>query len=315
MRLRLAVPLLPILVFALLAGPAAARRKPPPRADLGTITLDRTDPTVPAEVAGTPMYLAVTLNDGLYLDGQVAGRLALDWKKGDLEYVGRVEVQHREAAGPVVISTIGAPMLIQTQDEPCCGGHEGAISATQLPWSVVRIGQARTAERLFPAESDLTSGLSIPWLIGRQTIRIVLAPGTPETVATASAAAILADAYGGHLHNEVRRVPVAYGIKRSVRDMSFDRPIDPLGLTLDRVAVRIGDYAGDTSLPEPPETPVGKDEIVVKHKRLPPQFRWAAITIGDDVLRRCSQISVYRDQGRIGLACDPAVTYDLGAIN
>jgi hypothetical protein len=208
----------------------------------------------------------------------------------------------------VAIAGTTAPMLMQTQDQPCCAGHDGAISAAALPWSTVRVGDARgMAERLYPLESDRQSGLSVPWNLDGRIIHIVLSPDAAETVVTASAAAILAQAYGGHLENAAREVVVAYGVARTVREMNFDRPIDPLGFRLDRIAVRIGDFAGDSSLPEPPSPEGQRDEITVRHKPLPPQFRWPAITIGRDLLGRCPGIAFYRGgeggMASIGLAC------------
>ncbi|HEY0270878.1 MAG TPA: hypothetical protein VGC10_07810 [Sphingomonas sp.] len=295
-------------MIALLIATPAGGRAPPPPPDLGAVTLDRADPAVDAMVAGMPVRLAVTLDSGLYLAAVTAARLPLDWRKGEPEQVGRVRIDHRQAAGAVTIAGATVPMRIQTQDEPCCDGHDGAISVADLPWSTVRIGEdGGLAERRFPLELDNQSGLSVAWRVNGHVIHVVLAPSAPETVATASAAAILAQAYGGHLEDAVRAVPVAYGVARTVRDMRLDRPFDLLGFRLARVAVRIGDFAGDSSLPAPAMPDARGDEIEVRHKPLPPQFRWAAITIGRDLLGRCPAITFRRagDDGNpaIGLAC------------
>ena len=144
-------------------------------------------------------------------------------------------------------------------------------------------------------------------MVGGRVVHLLLAPDAPETVATASAAALIAETNGGHLEHAARDVVVAYGVTRTVRDMTLDRPIAPLGFRLDHVAVRIGDFAGDTSLPEPIATPGADDEITVRHRRLPPQFRWPAITIGRDLLGRCPGIAFHRGgEGAapsIGLSC------------
>jgi hypothetical protein len=302
MRRRLA------LLALLIAAPVAAREAPPP--DLGTIVLDRADPAVAGTLAGVPARLAVSFDTGLYVSAATAARLPLDWRKGEAENVGRVRIEHREAVGEAAIGGVIAPMLMQTQDAPCCDGHDGAISVEDIPWSTVRIGNGRgTAERRFAMVRDSQSGLSVPWRVGGHVIHIVLAPNVPETVATASAAAILADAYGGRLDNASRQVVVAYGVARTVRDMRFARPIDPLGFALDRIAVRIADYAGDTSLlaAQAPLPAAGAGEIEVRHKPLPPQERWPAITIGRDLLDRCPALAFYRygaDRGpEIGLLC------------
>ncbi len=291
-----------ILAALLLAAPVGARRPPPPP-DLGTVTLDRADPVIEATVAGVPARLAVTLDDGAYLSTAFARRVPLSWQPGGHEEVGRVKVPFRRAAGEVAIGGVVTPMRLDVPDAPCCAGHDGAIGAVDLPWSVVRIGQGGTRpERRWPAETDDQSGLSIPWAVGRDTIHILLAPDAPETVATASAAAILARAYGGRFEGQARDARLAFGVSREVRDMVFERPADPLGFHLPRIAVRLADFEGEHRLPQEK----AGEGILVRHAPPPAQHGWPAITIGRDWLGRCPVISVYRDEGLIGLVCDPA---------
>lgn len=295
-------PARPILLAALfLAMPSAARRPPPP--DLGAITLDRTDPTIAASIAGTPARLAVTLDTGVYLAPPFASHVPLDFRPAGYEEIGRVRLPYRQAAGEVEIAGATTPMAIAVHEGPCCRGHDGAIGAADLPWSVVRIGTGgRTPEQRFPAESDDRSGLNIPWRVGRSTLHVVLAPDAPETLATASAAAILAKAYGGHFEGQGRQAVVAFGITRTVRDMVLGRPAPLLGFELKRVAVRLADFEGQGRLPQEQH----KDGILVRHAPPAAQHGWPAITIGRDLLGRCPVISVYRDEGAIGLVCNPA---------
>ncbi len=282
-----------------------AEARPANDTDLGEVRLTRVDPAADAVVAGLPMRLSVSINPGLDLAAPLAARLPLLWRPGGIEYVGRMRVRHREAESTVTIAGITMPTTLQTQDAQCCGGRDGAIGVSDLPWSIIRIGVAGAEpEQRFPFTTTEQSGLSIPWRVGRETIHIVVAPEASETIATASAAAILARAFGARLGDEAHEVPVAYGITRPVRNMTLGRPAMLLGFRLDHIGVRIGDYAGDTDLPQPDLSSVpSPDEIVVRHKPAPPQFRWAAITIGRDLLDRCSQISVYRRTEQIGLVC------------
>lgn len=292
-----------ILAGLLLGAPLGARRPPPPPPDLGTVTLDRTDPVVDATVAGVPAKLAVVLDQGVYLAPPFAEKVPLPWKPGGYEEVGRVRVPFRQAAGEVAIAGTVTPRAMSVHDGPCCRGHEGAIGAAELPWSVVRFGQGDGAgERRFPAENDAESGLSIPWRVGKSTVHIVLAPDAPETLATASAAAILAGVYGGHFEGQARQAVVAFGVNRQVRDMVLSRPALPLGLKLARVAVRLADFEGSGKLPREKAT----GDILVRHAPAPPQHGWPALILGRDLLGRCPVISVYRDEGAIGLVCKPA---------
>jgi hypothetical protein len=292
-----------ILAACLFAAPLGARRlPPPPPPDLGTILLDRMDPVVDATVAGVPAKLAVVLDQGVYLAPPFADRVPLAWKPGGYEEVGRIRVPFRQAAGEVAIAGVAAPMALSVHDGPCCRGHEGAIGAAELPWSVVRFGRGDGAgEQRFPAENDGQSGLSVPWRVGKAMVHIVLAPDAPETLATASAASILADAYGGHFEGQARQAVVAFGITRQVRDMVLNKAAAPLGLRLDRVAVRLADFEGSGKLPQ--EKADGG--ILVRHAPPAPQHGWPAIILGRDLLGRCPVISVYRDGAAIGLVCKP----------
>ncbi len=292
-----------ILAALLLAEPLGARRPPPPPPDLGTVTLDRMDPVVDATVAGVPAKLAVVLDQGVYLAPPFAEKVPLPWKPGGYEEVGRVRVPFRQAAGEVAVAGVATPRALSVHDGPCCRGHEGAIGAAELPWSVVRFGEGSGAgEQRYPAENDDESGLSIPWRVGKSTVHIVLAPDAPETLATASAAAIIAGTYGGHFEGQARQAVIAFGVNRQVRDMVLSRAATPLGLRLDRVAVRLADFEGTGKLPQ--ERAGGG--ILVRHAPPAPQHGWPALTIGRDLLGRCPVISVYRDEAAIGLVCKPA---------
>ncbi len=293
----------PLIAAALVLAPPVGARRPSPPPDLGSVTLDRADPVVEAQIAGVPVRLAVALDDGVYLAPAFADRVPLAWEKAGYEEVGRVRVAYRDAAGEVAVAGVTRPMRITVHEGPCCAGHDGAIGAADLPWSVVRIGRGGTSpEQRFPAESDDQSGLNIPWRVGNGTIHVVLSPDLAETVATASAAAMLAKSYGGRFEGQARQASLAFGVTREVRDMLLDRPAPLLGFRLERIAVRLADFEGSGKLPQDKEG----EGILVRHAPQPPQHGWAAITIGRDLLGRCPVVSVYRDEALIGLVCDPA---------
>lgn len=292
-----------LLSLTILLVPPAVGRRPPPPPDLGTVTLDRADPVVEARVAGVPARLAVVLDDGVFLAPTFADRVPLAWEKAGHEEVGRVRVAVRDAAGEIAIAGVVQPMRVTVHDGPCCGGHDGAIGAADLPWSVVHLGrESARPEQRFPAESDDQSGLNMPWRVGSGTIHVVLSPDLAETVATASAAAILVQTYGGHFEGQARQATLAFGVAREVRDLALDRPASLLGFPLGRIAVRLADFEGSGKLPQDK----AGEGILVRHAPQAPQHSWAAITVGRDLLGRCARISVYRDEAMIGLACDPA---------
>jgi hypothetical protein len=267
------------------------------------VTLDRAAPVVDATVAGVPARLAVTLDTGVYLAPALAARVPLAWGPGRYEEVGRVRVRFRQATGAVAIAGVDRTVRLQTRDAPCCAGQDGEIGVMDLPWSVVRIGQGPAgAETRYPAEVDAQSGLSLPWKVRGTVIHVILAPDQAETVATAAAAAVLAKAYGGQFAGPGRELALAYGVPRAVRDIAFARPPVLLGASLDRIAVRLGDFGGGAALPEEPA-----GEGIVVRRKVRAQQGWPAITVGRDRLARCPVITVHRDAGTIGLACDPSL--------
>jgi hypothetical protein len=293
-----------VLLAALIAVPAIARRPAPPP-DLGTLTLDRADPAIDATVAGIPARLAVALDarDTIELAPSFVARPDLLWQPDNSEEIGRVSLPSRMAAGEVALGGVVTPTKLTTHDRPCCAGHDGELGPLHMPWSIVRIGAGGGVEKRWPAAFDEQSGLHIPWRTPAGTIRLILSPRAGETIATASAAAILAKAYGAHFTGEGRSAPIAFGISRQVRDMVLDSPAPLLGFTIQRIAVRYADFAGGRTLPR--DAP--DEGIIVRHRGPASQHDWPAIAIGRDLLDRCPAIAVYRagaDGGpEIGLSC------------
>jgi hypothetical protein len=289
-----------LLLAALIAAPAVGRAPPPPP-DLGPIALDRADPVVDVTIAGTPARLAVSLDtrDTIELALAFSARPDLQWQADTHEEVGRVIVQTRMAGALVTIGGVAGPTKLTTHDRPCCAGHDGELGPLHLPWSTVRLGTSNLPERRWPAQFEEQSGLFIPWQTPAGTIRLILSPHADQTIATASAAAILAKLYGGHFTGEGREAPIAFGISRQVRDLVLDRPAAMLGFAVSRIAVRYADFAGGRTLPE--DAP--DEGITVRHRGPRSQHDWPAIAIGRDLLDRCPAIAVYRAGPEIGLSC------------
>jgi hypothetical protein len=289
------------LVIALLVAAPAVGRAPQPPPDLGTVTLDRSDPVVDATIAGSPAKLSVALDtrDTIELAPSFSARPDLQWQADAHEEVGRVIVQTRMAGARVTIGGVAGPTKLTTHDRPCCAGQDGELGPMHLPWSTVRIGTSRLPERRWPAQFEEQSGLFIPWQTPAGTIRLILSPHASETIATASAAAIVATLYGGHFTGEGRDAPIAFGISRQVRDLVLDRPAAMLGFTVKRIAVRYADFAGGRTLPgDAPD-----EGITVRHSGPRSQHDWSAIVIGRDLLDRCPSIAVFRAGPEIGLSC------------
>lgn len=130
-------------------------------------------------------------------------------------------------------------------------------------------------------------------------MRVRFDPHHPRTLATANAAARIAAAHDGVLLNETEQVEIAFGIERTARTMRLGRPLTVGPLTIEKMGVRVADFGSTASIKEEDQDP---DEIVVVggKKRDPKRDR---LSIGADLLDRCSSIIFDKPAKRIRLTC------------
>ena len=121
----------------------------------------------------------------------------------------------------------------------------------------------------------------------------------PDTIATAAAASSRAASHGGQLHGKPRDVVVAVGAVRPVRDVVFARPVDVAGIRFTRVATRVFDWSGKTSIPD---ADIAADEAVVAG-RAGAQREWGKLAIGNDHLAACAEIAWTAVPPAIDLVC------------
>ena len=136
--------------------------------------------------------------------------------------------------------------------------------------------------------------------VGGQPLRIRIAPYLARSVATAAAAAQLAEGLGGRLDDRTDMAEIAFGLRRPVRGMVLARPLAIGPLSLDTVAVRTADGGSVAALPTMTAVEADPDEIVVvaKGRRAP-----GSMTLGADELRRCSSIVFDKPARVIRLTC------------
>lgn len=296
----------PRLVLAGMAAlavplPAAARPAGPPQ---GTLTLDLDDPVVVVIIGGMPLRLRVDLDqrDAIEINDDVAGRLALPFERGSTDEVGRIEVPSRIA--PASFEMNGRTMLATLSTHGrCCRGVDGAVSPALLPYAVIRFvraGAAAGSTLSFTITRDSDYGLQSPQPAGRETVLVKFSLTRGETLATASAGAILAQAQGGRFTGGTTPAEVAFGIERPTRTITFDRAITLAGFRFAAIRTRTADFGGRRQLPQEANAP---DEIVVR-RRVRRQQDWPAIVIGRDRLDRCSEISLAPSTATLTLRCD-----------
>lgn len=281
------------------AAPARTRAAPP----MGELVLDLGDPAVTATIAGIRLRLVVSLDtrDVIELDPRAAARLPLTWAAGGEIEVGRVLLPGRQARAEAEIGGRRVTLVVATHDRAWCAGADGEIGPELLPYARVRFvrrggaGLAAAPAALEPrrlrALVSPRAGLVAIEGRGANAIAIKFAPGHDETVATASAAAIVAARAGAAWAGPARPLPLALGVVRPVRPLRLAAPATIAGFKIATLLVRIADFRGGRELPGDP--PAGADLVVTARNR-PSQHDWPAVSLGRDVLDPCAEIAVVR---------------------
>jgi len=265
----------------------AAHKPPVPSGDL---VLDMANPVIAVEIDKVPMRLRVDLDreDSIELNPASAARLPVKWEEGAEMDVGRVRLANRVAGVSLEVDRRIVPAEVSQHGRDCCQNVDGVIGPDLLPFATVRWRNAAatdpTASRTLPLDADENEGLSAVTEVGRVRVRFAL--GMSETIGTAAAGAALARLWGGHWGGPEQRVTLVFGVKRPARPMIFTHPGTVAGFPIDRLLVRLSDFAGDAKLPA---DRAQAGEVVVAH-HLERQHAWPAVTLGSDRLSRCAEI-------------------------
>jgi hypothetical protein len=263
----------------------------------------RIDPGAPGRPVLAPDYAGRV---GLKGGGMMG--IGVTYLIGRERVVGRTEVAAVTVDGgkPHRQRVIWAPRAF-------AAGVEGVMGPGGLDDPVVRfvLRPAVAGERTVAIPVAPAGGLFGNWSamsgqvdVGGQPLRIRFAPYLAMSVATAAAAAQLAEGLGGRLDDTTGTAEIAFGLTRPVRGMVLARPLArPLAigpLSLGRVAVRTADVGSIAGLPTTADAPADPDEIVVvaRGKRAP-----GSMTLGADYLRRCSSIVFDKPRREIRLTC------------
>lgn len=296
----LAARVLSLLLSALLLS---AAKRPLPQ---GELVLDSDHPVVDATLAGVPVRLRVDLahQDAIELNPETAARLAVKWEGAVPTEVGRVLVSGREAIARLQVAGVALPVLVAEHGRACCADADGAVPPGLLPYAVIRWRR--------PAAPEPTATRYLPLFYTPETGYVSAAPGGPpklrirfdaiqrETIATASAGALLAREWGGAWDGPSSRTTMAFGVERPIRRMRFDKPGTLAGFALPSLAVRLADFGGHERLPTDAALP---GDIVVRH-RYAPQHGWPMVTLGADRLDRCREIAFTAQPLGLSLSCD-----------
>ena len=298
-----------------------------------TVTTSRDVPVggmIAATIDGKPVILRVDpAAPGLvFVTTAVAERLALKGGALGLGYsVGEQGAMQATTVRPMTFGTnavkrrIGFPSRKhETKGKaadprwvgrPYANVGDGSIGLASLPEPVVRIllNAPRAGERTVALPMvdgggllGKLSGTFAQITIGGQPIRIRFDPYHPRTTVTANAATLIAQAQRGTLVGLTAPVEIAFGIARPVRTMTLATPLLVGPLALSSLGVRTTDVGSAAAIPDADAPPPDPDEIVVvaKGKRDANRDR---LTIGADLLDRCSSIIFDKPAKQIRLTC------------
>ena len=286
-------------------APSLAIPEPATPLPTGDIVLDVAHPLIAVRINGVPLVLRVDPAqwDAIELNPDVAHRLDLRWQGHRDIAIGRVTLPGRWASAMLETGVRKLPAIVAEHGRTATEGADGIVGPDTLPFASVRWRNAAA-----PPPTDV---LALPLSIAVVTGLTATPPGLPvpvrlrftlmreESEATAAAASLLAQRFGGHFTGEARPLPVLFGITRPARPLAFDRVPVLAGFRFPSIAVRIADFRGDNPLPV---DPADADEIVVTGQDHPqPAQAW--VTLARDRLSRCAEI-VYRTAPRtLTLAC------------
>ena len=178
---------------------------------------------------------------------------------------------------------------------------EGYVGPSFLDDDIVtyrlRAPQADEREITLPLVEHKRAGFYTRWPIGDTYIPTFFTFARPESMASASAGAVLAQAFGARMEGESRTMHIELGIHRPVRDLVTPDRLMLGELPLKDLVVRTQDTGSTAAIPDEDSDP---NEIVVaggKAKIAP--FLW----IGTASLERCSSLSFDREAQVIRLSC------------
>jgi hypothetical protein len=291
------------------AGAAGPPNRPPP--PTGELLLDMADPVITQKIGDVPLRLRVGLEQKrlIELNPEAVDKLRADPPDKHFQfeddadaYVGRTMLKSIAAVALVRIHERNMLVTLSSHGRDCCEGVDGEIGIDLLPYATIRFvrrGASEAGRNLdFVIGDDSEHGPQAAWPLGAQSLYLQFSLTRPDSIATASAGAILAHRFGGRLGGDGKSTG-AFGIERPTTMLTLERPADLAGFRFDHIPVRTADFAGHFSFPEDPNEP---GEILVS-KRTTQQEAWPVVQIGRDRLDRCSEAVYDMITRRLTLRC------------
>lgn len=267
--------------------------------------IDATDPVLQFEIDDQPVALEVA-PDGAgnpVLSAALARRLGL--KGSMVAGVHMVGATRVEAESNLVRIDFGdgkrKKRRIFFLDADWHHLGEGRMGPSSLPEPIItyRLRNPVAGEReiTLPLVEHDRAGLFTRFPVGDRDFPAYFTFDRAETMANASAGAVLAQAFGGRMEGESRTIPIELGIDRPVRHLVFPEGLALGELPLSRLVVRSQDTGSTKLIPDEDSDP---NEIVVRGGKLKiaPQL-W----IGTASLEACSTLTFDRAEELVRLSC------------
>lgn len=178
---------------------------------------------------------------------------------------------------------------------------EGLLGPVSLPEDIItyRLRTPQEGERqiTLPLVEHKRGGFHTKLPIGDNYIPTLISFERAETMANASAGAILAQAFAARMEGEARDMHIELGIHRPVRSLAFGEPLMLGELPVKDVVVRTQDTGSTAAIPDEDSDP---NEIVVAGGKMKIAPR---LWIGTASLAPCSTLSFDRPAQLIRLSC------------
>ncbi|KKC27937.1 hypothetical protein [Sphingomonas sp. SRS2] len=300
----------PLALAALITAASAHGAKPPPP-PTGELLLDMRDPVIAVTIGEVPLRLRVGLEAKrlIQLNPDAAARLEASppdrkfrFESGADAQIGRETLKGVEAAAPITINARKMIVTVASHGRDCCAGVDGEIGIGLLPYATIRFVRAALADAGrsidFAIEDNDEAGPEAVLPVGRNSIHVQFSFARPDSVATSSAGALLAQAHGGRL-TESEPTVAAFGIARPTATLRFPQPITIAGFRFGQLRVRTADFAGSIAFPA---DPADEGDIVVR-KKVEQQRAWPVVLLGRDRLDRCSEALFDTIAKRLTLRC------------
>lgn len=295
--------LLPAVLFFL------ALLLPAPPAHSADLLLDEASGhIVEASINGVPLRLKVELDHShsITINPAAAARAGLGNGQGRwVEIIGPVRLHGRVARPNIFIGDKEFTAPVHWQEQEAVSGADGTITPHLLPFDRVTLQRrpqsAPEQDLVFSSKLHDNHGIHVPVRVGEKRVAVRMSLSRANTSAPAAAAAIIARKHGGVVSEARILEEIAFGVKRPARILRLQQPFQVGGLTIPALLARTADFRGKHKLARA-QAPMPEGEILVTGKThsQPPLYR---VTLGLDVLGRCSSATYTRGTGELRLRC------------